>query len=276
MAGYRTSMEPMLFRRILGEGPSAAGYPGDSAGDTSRLRSASVIVADNVADFFYGPDGPEHWQLARNLPTLLPRGVSVGGSWFVEWRIPARCSLTDYGATLLLTGATPRQGCWLDVRSGPGALREDAALDATLDALGYAHRTRWLLTIRCFEAWGDGPIVALPETGHLPLDEEGRAFWHDNADLLLLDRGQAGSTEWPPIETVLDLNDLLPLTALTCALSRCANIALVEHSHHGSDRWYALSLTAGSDSLDDQIPAGQFRSVAEGGDSRQIWRVRPR
>jgi hypothetical protein len=236
MTTEQISMAPVLHRRILSEGPSAAGYPGDLAGDTRRLRGARVIVADNVAEFFYGPDSPEHWQLTHNLPTLLPRGAEVGQSWFIEWRIPARSSLTAYGATTILTGTLPRYGCWLDVRSVPEALREDHALAATLDALGYAHRTRWLLTIRCFEAHGNGPIAALPETGHLPLDEEGRAFWHDSADLLLLDRGQTGSTRWPPIESILDLNDLLPLAALTCALSQCMNIALFEHSVRGDVR----------------------------------------
>jgi hypothetical protein len=272
MTGDQTLMAPVLHRRILGEGPRAAGCHGDPAGDTRRLRDAGVIVADNVAAYFYGPDSPEHWQLARNLPTLLPRGARVGEGWFIEWRLPARSSLTAYGATMILTGPVPRHGCWLDVRSGPEALREDAALAATLETLGYARRTRWLLTIRCFEERGDGPVVALPETGHLPLDGEGRAFWHDNADLLLLDRGQAGGTAWPPIETILDLNDLLPLAALTCALSRCANISLIEHGEDMDDRWYALGIT---NSMGGPIPAGQFGWPTAKGEGQPIWRIRP-
>lgn len=276
MTGDRTPSAPMLHRRILAEGPRAAGYPGDPADDTRRLRDARVVVADNVAEFFYGPDSPEHWQLARNLPMLLPRGASVGEGWFIEWRIPARSSLTAYGATMILTGALPRHGCWLDVRSGPEAMREDDALAATLDALGYAHRTCWLLTVRGFEARGDGPLVALPETEHMPLDEGCRAFWHDNADLLLLDRGQVGSNEWPPVETLLDLNEILPLAALACALSQCANIALIERGDQEVGVWHALSFAADSGRPRERIPAGQFGRVTDGRGRRPIWRLRPR
>jgi len=276
MTAEQSPTAPVLHRRILGEGPRAAGYPGDPVGDTRRLRDASVIVADNVAEFFYGPDSPEQWQLARNLPTLLPRGAEVGQRWFVEWRVPARSSLTAYGATMILAWALLRHGCWLDVRSGPEAMREDDALAATLDALGYAHRTRWLLTVRCFEALGDGPVVALPETGYLPLDEECRAFWHDNADLLLLDRGQAGSNEWPPIETILDLNEILPLAALACALSQCANVALIERGDQEVGVWRAISFAADSGGPREQIAAGQFGWVTDGRGRRPIWRLRPR
>lgn len=276
MTAEQTSMAPVLHRRILGEGPRSAGYLGDLAGDTRRLRDARVIVADNVAEFFYGPDSPEHWQLARNLPTLLPRGAEVGQTWFIEWRIPARSSPTAYGTTMILTGTLPRHGCWLDVRSGPEALRESDALAATLDALGYAHRTRWLLTFRCFELQGNGPIVSHPETGHLPLDDEGRAFWHDNTDLLLLDRGRMGNTAWPPVGTAFDLNDLLPLAALACALSQCANVALIERGDQEVGVWRALSFAADSGGPNEQIPAGQFGWVADGRGRRPIWRLRPR
>lgn len=276
MTAEQTSMAPVLHRRILGEGPRSAGYPGDLAGDTRRLLDARVIVADNVAEFFYGPDSPEHWQLARNLPTFLPCGARIGEGWFIEWRIPARSSLNAYGATMILTGALPRHGCWLDIRSGPEAMREDDALAATLDALGYAHRTRRLLTVRCFEQRGDGPIVALPETGHLPLDDEDRAFWHDNADLLLLDRGRMASNEWPPVETLLDLNEILPLAALTCALSQCANAALIENGKGQGHRWYTLSIASQPAKASAWIPAGQFGRTPDEDGGRPIWRVRPR
>ena len=276
MPAKQGSMAPVLHRRILGEGPRSAGYPGDPAGDTRRLRDARVVVADNVAEFSYGPDSPEHWQLARNLPTLLPRGAEVGQSWFIEWRIPARSSLTAYGATMIPTGALPRYGCWLDIRTGPEAMGEDTALAATLDTLGYARRTRWLLTVRCFEQQGEGPIVSHPETGHLPLDEEGRAFWHDNADLLLLDKGRVGSNEWPPVETILDLNEILPLAALACALSQCANVAKIERGDQGVGVWRALSFAADSGDPREQIPAGQFGWATEGRGRRPIWRLRPR
>ncbi len=276
MTAEQNSMAPVLHRRILGEGPRSAGCPGDLAGDTRRLRDARVVVADNVAEFFYGPDSPEHWQLARNLPTLLPRGARADEGWFIEWQIPARSSLTAYGATMILTGALPRHSCWLDVRSGPEAMGEDDALAATLDALGYAHRTRWLLTVRCFEALGDGPVVALPETGYLPLDEECRAFWHDNADLLLLDRGRVVSNEWPPVETILDLNEILPLAALACALSQCANVTLIERGGQEVGVWHALSFAADSGRPREQLPVGQFGWVTDGRGRRPIWRLRPR
>lgn len=276
MSGDRTPTAPVLHRRILREGPRAAGYPGDPAGDTRRLRDAGVIIADNVAAYFYGPDSPEHWQLAHNLPTLLPRGISVGGNWFIEWQVPVRSSLTEYGATMILTGAPSRHGCWLDIRSSPEALRKNAALAATLDALGYARRARWLLTVRCFEMWGDGPIVALPETGHLPLDEEGRMFWHGGADLLLLDQGPPDDILSSSRGTVADLNNLLPLAALICALSRCANVALIEHGESQGNRWNTLSIAAGTNSTSGQIPAGRFGWSSAGDDRRPIWRIRLR
>lgn len=240
--------QPSLYRAVLVQDAVQLGW----LGGAMALRRARVLLADNVARFYWGP-GPESWALS-DFPTLLPPGApDARTDWFCEWTFPQELSSARFGRVTLITDAPERYGAWLVARPRAEAGRANRRLGGALDHLAGLVPISWVLSACIFEASG-GEAPLFHPIIHIPLDPDGRSYQVAGGDdLAIVDevsaidaRDQRG-TPFPAGAA------LLPVFALAVALLACANVDLREHRAAGVGR-YATLLIDGSDAL----PVGHF------------------
>lgn len=250
--------QPALYRAVLAQEPVQLGWLGGAA----ALRRARVLLADNVARFYWGP-GPECWALS-DFPTLLPPDAGDGRvDWFCEWTFPRELSSERFGRVTLIMGKPERFGAWLVARPRAEAGRANPRLAGALDHLAGLVPIPWVLSACVFEAYGDEAPLFHPII-HVPLDPEGRSFQVAGGDdLALHDEVSAIDARDQRRTPSCDGAAILPVFALAIALLGCANVALRHHRAAGGERCCTL-LVDGTDT----IPVGHF---ARQGGRRPRW-----
>lgn len=239
---------PALYRAVLAQEPVQLGWLGGAA----ALRRAGVLLADNVARFYWGP-GPESWALS-DFPTLLPPDASDGRvDWFCEWTFPQELSSERFGRVTLITDAPQRYGAWLVARSRAEAGRANPRLAGALDHLAGLVPIPWVLSACVFEAFGDEAPLFHPII-QVPLDPDGRSYQVEGGDdLALHDEVSAIDARDQRGVPSCDGAAIFPVFALAVALLGCANVALRQHRATGGEQFCTL-LVDGSDA----IPVGHF------------------
>jgi hypothetical protein len=239
---------PVLYRAVLDQDAVQLGW----LGGAEALSRARVLLADNVARFYWGP-GPECWALS-DFPTLLPPGAGDGrADWFCEWTFPWELSSARFGPVALRTGAPWRCGAWLVARPRAGAGRANPRLAGALEHLATLVPIPRVLSACLFEAYGEEAPLFHPVI-HVPLGPDGASYQIERGDdLALVDEVSA-----------IDARDqrgapfpagaaLLPVFALAVALLGCANATLREHRAAGAGPFCTLLIDGA-----DRIPVGHF------------------
>lgn len=240
--------QPALYRAVLAQDAVQLGWLGGAV----ALRRARVLLADNVARFYWGP-GPECWALS-DFPTLLPPDARDGrADWFCEWTLPRELSSARYPRVTLLTAAPLRYGAWLVARPVAEAGRANPRLGGALAHIGEQVPLAWVLSACIFEAFGKErprfhPVV------HVPLDPDGRTYQIEGGDdLALVDEVSAIDARDQRGALSCEVTMILPVFALTVALLGCANVAVRGHRTGQGER-FATLLVDGADT----VPAGYF------------------
>ncbi len=137
----------------------------------SCLREGVIVVADNVAEYFYAGNDQEEWDLNTDYPTLAPPFDRC----FIEWRRPSKvvsreCGVRETTGALRATGAT--------CQSRPIAELTDAALKVYAAGLvpisEMRSRLRWWLEVATVGEISAGRYMGPLACFTLLLDEQGR------------------------------------------------------------------------------------------------------
>lgn len=239
---------PVLYRAVLDQDAVQLGWLGGAA----ALRRARVLLADNVARFFWGP-GPECWALS-DFPTLLPPDARDGrADWFCEWTFPEELSSERFGRVTMLTGAPQRHGAWLVARPRAEAGRENPRLADALDHLAGLVPIPWVLSVCIFQAYGDEAPLFHPVI-HIPLGPHGGSYQVAGGDdLAIVDEVSAIDARDQRRAPFPDGAALLPVFALAMSLAGCANATLREHRSAGAGPFCTVLIDGA-----DAIPVGHF------------------
>lgn len=253
------ALAPVLYREVLAQDAVQLGW----LGGATALRGARVLLADNVARFYWGP-GPESWALS-DFPTLLPPGArGARADWFCEWLLPAVLSTADYPRGTLLGDGALRYGAWLVARPPAQAGGANARLAGALDHIGRQVPLAWVLSVCVFEALGDERPLFHPVV-HVPLDPAGQSYQVAGGDdLALLDEVSAIDARDQRGALSCDVEMIVPVFALAVALLGCANVTLREQRTARGEPYHTL-LVDGADA----VPAGYFLRPA----GRRPWWV---
>lgn len=167
-----------LLERIIADEASHAGaYArftklGLAEDIAESLRSATLILASNVAQYYYTGTDQEHWPWEA-FPNLAPPFETT----FIEWRMPATVRLKS-GTTRLPQSRAGSFGVLLLSGEVPTSFGEAPGYQEA--RWQWVSGSKWLTTFYAFQTAGDHDPVLLPLAGTFRINASGR-FWRGSS-----------------------------------------------------------------------------------------------
>lgn len=171
-------------------------------------RSLPVILADNVAQFYYEASGQEYWDLSKHFPNIAP----PFGMFWVEHKFPKVIHSDECGDTDVSTMAPKGRIGWLVI----AAKREDVV------GTNIPPDTHWVITADSFTDYGirRDEIQGSPGSVCLAIDKEGRLIDRPHMISFAADRWQEQMRQ--------HIGWLYPIL-LTICFMHCRNVKLVDN-----------------------------------------------
>lgn len=145
------------------------------------LREATVVVADDVSDYFFAGTDQEVWHLVDDFPCLM---LPYPDMW-LEARRPSKIVSSEYGEESA-RGYPPAWGCFMQVTATDAAAGWMPAVFRGTPWTSPHPATKWVVTAALIVESRRGAATGPMAWWILELDELGRALLDDDGNARLL------------------------------------------------------------------------------------------